>query len=115
MLTKSSKLRACLAELNEDESVLVQVVGGRGSEVGVGGSKHFGPAKFKGLEEAGDFGVTDLLLLFITLMGSDAHLCVIMMSAFTLLGVLKPSWVEVGDLLEPLGGLLGCCCLECWL
>jgi len=36
------------------------VVGGLGREQGVGGSKHFGPAKFKGLELK-FLGVTDLL------------------------------------------------------
>lgn len=49
----------------------VQVVGGRGNEVGIGGSRHLGPAKLTGLEAAMKLlGVTDLLLL----MGSDMHL-----------------------------------------
>jgi hypothetical protein len=50
LCTKSSKLRACRAE-QPIFSELVQVVGGRGSEVGVGGSRHFGPAKMGGLEQ----------------------------------------------------------------
>ena len=45
----------------------VQVVGGRGKEVGMGGSKHFDPAKFRGLV----LGVTDNF--FFALIGSDAH------------------------------------------
>jgi len=57
--TKSSKLRACLAGKSSGR---VQVVGGLGKEQGVGGSKHFGPAKFKGLAEDKFLGVTDLLL-----------------------------------------------------
>jgi len=89
--TKSSKLKVCFAE-NEFffSGTFVQVVGGRGKEVGMGGSKHFDPAKFRGLV----LGVTDNF--FFALIGSDAHLDA-RVFGFTLgfWGVLKPS--EVGE------------------
>jgi hypothetical protein len=72
------------------EFFLVQVVGGRGKEVGIGGSRHLGPAKVKGLV----LGVTSFFFAF---MGSDAHLEAKVLG-FTLgfWGVLKPSEVGLG-------------------
>lgn len=63
---RSSKLKDCLAGRSSGR---VQVVGGLGKEQGVGGSKHLGPAKFKGLELI--LGVTERLEFFEFLAGSE--------------------------------------------
>ena len=59
VIIKSSKLKDCLAGRSAGR---VQVVGGLGKEQSVGGSKHLGPAKFKGLVEQ-FLGVTERLVL----------------------------------------------------
>jgi hypothetical protein len=70
--------------------LVVQVVGGRGKEVGIGGSRHLGPANELGLV----LGV--FANFFFVLTGSDAHLVAKVLGfALGFWGVLKPS--EVGE------------------
>jgi len=73
-ITKSSKLSACRAGLLFC-SERVQLVGGRGSEVGVGGSIPFAIAKCGPGLELRLGGVTERPLPVIMALGSDLHLC----------------------------------------
>ena len=102
--TKSSKLKTCLAE--KLVSCLVQVVGGRGKELAVGGSRHLAPAKVSGLV----LWVTWACCccwgcFFLDLMGSEAHLEARVLGFdpgenLGFWGVLKPSEVGEGVLLR---------------
>lgn len=102
--TKSSKLKTCLAE--KVVSCLVQVVGGRGKELAVGGSRHLAPAKVSGLV----LWVTWACCccwgcFFLDLMGSEAHLEARVLGFdpgenLGFWGVLKPSEVGEGVLLR---------------